>query len=184
MPPDRAPPTTQLRYARVVPDTVIVKTNLGSFTIELDRERAPNTVDNFLAYVDAGHYTDTLFHRVIPTFMVQGGGFDTRCERKATNAPVQSEADNGLKNLRGTVAMARKGDPHSATAQFFVNTVDNAFLDHQAKEDRGWGYTVFGRVTQGMDVVDAIRTVPTGAVGPFSKDAPLEQVVIAAVERA
>lgn len=163
---------------------VTFETTLGAFTVELDRERAPLSVDNFLAYVDADHYANTLFHRVIPGFMIQGGGFDASYERKATNAPLHSEADNGLKNLRGTVAMARKGDPHSATAQFFVNTVDNAFLDHQAKEDRGWGYTVFGRVSDGMDIVDAIRTVPTGAVGPFSKDAPVDPVVIAAVRRA
>lgn len=165
-------------------DTVIVDTNHGSFTIALDRANAPKSVENFLAYVDAGHYAGTIFHRVISGFMIQGGGYDTAYERKATNPPVQNEADNGLKNLRGTVAMARTGDPHSATAQFFVNTVDNAFLDHKAKDSRGWGYAVFGKVTDGLDVVDAIRNVQTAAAGPFSKDAPVQQVVINAVRRA
>ena len=171
------------RYPWPVSDNVIVETNHGSFTIELDPARAPKTVANFLAYVDAGHYTGTIFHRVIAGFMIQGGGYDTAYNRKATNPPVQSEADNGLDNTRGTVAMARTGDPHSATAQFFVNTVDNAFLDHQAKTSQGWGYTVFGKVTSGMDVVDSIRNVQTSNAGPFSKDAPVEQVVIDAIRR-
>jgi len=167
-----------------MPTTVIVDTSKGSFRIELDSAAAPKTVENFLAYVDAGHYSGTLFHRVIPTFMIQGGGFGADYERRPTRAPVHNEADNGRKNLRGTVAMARTGDPHSATAQFFVNVVDNAFLDHKAKDDRGWGYTVFGQVVDGMDTVDAIRVVPTAAAGPFAKDAPVDPVIIRSIQRA
>ncbi|MBV8760512.1 MAG: peptidyl-prolyl cis-trans isomerase [Deltaproteobacteria bacterium] len=162
---------------------VDVTTNLGTFTIQLDPARAPKSVANFLAYVDANHYDNTIFHRVIPTFMIQGGGYDQMYERKETRAPVQNEADNGLKNTRGTVAMARTGDPHSATAQFFVNVVDNAFLDHKAKDGAGWGYAVFGRVIAGMDVVDKIKAVKTGANGPFTKDAPDDMVVIQRVRR-
>jgi len=162
---------------------VDVTTNHGTFTIQLDPARAPKSVENFLAYVDGSHFDGTIFHRVIPTFMVQGGGYDQAYERKPTRAPVQNEADNGLKNTRGTVAMARTGDPHSATAQFFVNVVDNAFLDHKAKDGAGWGYAVFGRVTEGMDVVDKIKGLPTGANGPFAKDAPDQLVVIQRVRR-
>lgn len=163
--------------------SVEVTTNLGSFTIELDPTHAPKSVDNFLGYVDAKHYDGTVFHRVIKTFMVQGGGYDQAYERRATQPPVQNEADNGIKNTRGTVAMARTGEPHSATAQFFVNVVDNKFLDHTAKDSQGWGYTVFGRVTKGMDVVDKIKEVQTGSQGPFAKDAPLQPVVIQSVRR-
>ena len=162
---------------------VEVATNHGSFTITLASRVAPKSVENFLRYVDAKHYDGTVFHRIIPTFMVQGGGFDERLEKKPVNAPIQNEADNGLKNTRGTVAMARTSDPHSATSQWFVNVVDNAFLDHQKKDGTGWGYAVFGRVTEGMDVVDKIKAVKTGAVGPFAKDAPLENVVIKHVRR-
>ena len=163
--------------------TVVIETNNGAFTIELDEARPPKTVANFLAYVDEGHYDGTIFHRVIDGFMTQGGGYDAAFEKKPTRSPVANEADNGLKNVRGTVAMARTGDPHSATAQFFVNVSDNAFLDHKAKTDRDWGYTVFGRVVAGMDVVDRIKAVPTGSQGPFSKDAPLEAVVIRSARR-
>jgi cyclophilin family peptidyl-prolyl cis-trans isomerase len=166
-----------------VSDNVIVETSLGNFHIALDRARAPRTVDNFLQYVDAGHYAGTIFHRVIAGFMVQGGGFDAAYDKRPVRAPVHNEADNGLKNLRGTVAMARTSDPHSATAQFFVSTVDNAFLDHQAKDGSGWGYCVFGKVTEGLETIDAIRAVPTAAAGPFAKDAPVEQVVIHAIRR-
>jgi peptidyl-prolyl cis-trans isomerase B (cyclophilin B) len=167
-----------------MPDsTVEVSTSHGTFVIALDAARAPKSVDNFLRYVDAKHYDGTVFHRVIPTFMIQGGGYDAQLEKRDTNPPVASEADNGLRNTRGTVAMARTSDPHSATAQFFVNVTDNAFLDHQAKTDQGWGYTVFGKVTDGMDVVDKIKSVRTGALGPFTKDAPLEPVVIHHVRR-
>jgi peptidyl-prolyl cis-trans isomerase B (cyclophilin B) len=162
---------------------VDVSTNHGTFAIQLDPARAPKSVENFLRYVDAKHYDGTVFHRVIPTFMIQGGGFDQRLEKKPTNAPIQNEADNGLKNTRGTVAMARTGDPHSATAQWFVNTVDNKFLDHQAKDERGWGYAVFGHVIEGMDTVDKIKSVKTGAGGQFTKDCPVEPVVINSVRR-
>ena len=164
--------------------TVEVTTNHGSFVIVLDPAKAPLSVENFLRYVDAKHYDDTVFHRVIPTFMIQGGGFDQQLEKKPVQAAIQNEAANGLKNTRGTVAMARTGDPHSATAQFFVNVTDNAFLDHQAKDGQGWGYAVFGKVTSGMDVVDKIKGVPTGASGPFAKDAPQQPVVIQSVRRA
>ncbi|MDC3955508.1 peptidylprolyl isomerase [Polyangium jinanense] len=153
-------------------------TNHGSFEITLDPQAAPQTVANFLQYVNEGHYDGTIFHRVIPGFMAQGGGYDATYEKKSTHKPVTNEADNGRKNTRGTVAMARTSDPHSATAQFFVNVADNAFLDHTAKTDSGWGYTVFGQVTSGMDVVDRIVSQETGKRGPFSKDAPLEPVVI------
>jgi peptidyl-prolyl cis-trans isomerase B (cyclophilin B) len=163
---------------------VEITTNHGTFVVELDPARAPETVANFLAYVDAGHYDGTVFHRVIPTFMIQGGGFDERLEKKPTRPAVRNEATNGLKNTRGTVAMARTSDPHSATAQFFVNVVDNVSLDHQAPDGAGWGYCVFGRVTEGMDVVDAIRREPTGAAGPFTKDAPLRTVSITHARRA
>jgi len=159
-------------------------TNHGSFVITLDPERAPKTVDNFLRSVDAGHYDGTIFHRVIPGFMAQGGGYDAAYSKKPTLDPVQNEADNGVKNARGTVAMARTSDPHSATAQFFVNVADNAFLDHTSKSSAGWGYTVFGSVTSGMDVVERIVAQKTGAQGPFSKDAPLEPVVIRSARRA
>src|SRR5438105_3279987 len=167
-----------------MPDPAVeVKTNLGSFVIQLDPGKAPKSVENFLAYVDAKHYDGTIFHRVIPTFMVQGGGYDQSYEKKPVRAALQNEADNGLKNTRGTVAMARTGEPHSATAQFFVNVVDNAFLDHQGKDAQGWGYAVFGTVTEGMDVVDKIKGVRTGSAGPFAKDAPQELVVIENVKR-
>jgi peptidyl-prolyl cis-trans isomerase B (cyclophilin B) len=163
--------------------TVAVATNHGTFVIALDAARAPKSVANFLAYVDAKHYDGTLFHRVIPTFMVQGGGFDAQLEKKPTRAAIENEAANGVKNTRGTVAMARTNEPHSATSQFFVNVTDNAFLDHQAKEGPGWGYAVFGKVTEGMDVVDKIKGVKTGASGPFSKDCPVQPVVIESVRR-
>jgi peptidyl-prolyl cis-trans isomerase B (cyclophilin B) len=162
---------------------VDVVTNHGKFAIELDSAHAPKSVANFLEYVDAQHYDGTVFHRIIPTFMIQGGGFDQRLEKKATRAPIQNEADNGLKNARGTVAMARTNDPHSATSQWFVNVVDNKFLDHQAKDGQGWGYAVFGKVIEGMDTVDKIKGVRTGSMGPFAKDAPLENVVITSVRR-
>ena len=142
--------------ARMAAPVVEVVTSLGTFVIELDHVHAPKTVDNFLAYVDAKHYDGTIFHRVIPTFMVQGGGYDNAYEKRAVRVAIMNEADNGLKNVRGTVAMARTGEPHSATSQFFVNVVDNAFLDFKSKDDKGWGYCVFGRVTSGLDAVDRI----------------------------
>ncbi|MBK1697468.1 peptidylprolyl isomerase [Rhodovibrio salinarum] len=157
---------------------VRLETNHGDIRIELFAERAPKTVENFLTYVRNDHYDGTIFHRVIPDFMIQGGGFTRDYERKATRDPIRNEADNGLSNDRGTVAMARRGDPHSATAQFFINVKDNDFLDHTAKTQRGWGYTVFGEVVSGLGTVDEISQVPTGRVGPFPKDAPQEPVVI------
>ncbi|HEY1553342.1 MAG TPA: peptidylprolyl isomerase [Kofleriaceae bacterium] len=162
---------------------VDVVTNLGAFAIQLDPARAPSTVENFLAYVDAKHYDGTIFHRVIPTFMVQGGGYDASYDKKPVRVAIMNEADNGVKNTRGTVAMARTGEPHSATSQFFVNVVDNAFLDFKSKDQQSWGYCVFGQVIDGIDVVDKIRAVPTGAAGPFAKDAPNQPVVIQSVRR-
>ena len=162
---------------------VVVDTNHGSFQIALDAARAPKTVSNFLEYVDGGHYDGTIFHRVIDGFMAQGGGYDATYQKKPVRAPVENEAHNGLKNARGTVAMARTNDPHSATAQFFVNVNDNTALDHRDKTPSGWGYAVFGRVLSGMEVVDRIKSVRTGSQGPFAKDAPVEQVVIRSVRR-
>ena len=157
---------------------VKVDTNLGSFVIELYPEKAPKTVENFLQYVRDGFYDGTIFHRVIDGFMIQGGGFTPDFERKQTRAPILNEADNGLKNTRGTIAMARTMDPHSATSQFFINVKDNPFLNFTAKTPRGWGYAVFGKVVEGMDVVDKIRKVPTGPGGMFPKDVPQEPVII------
>jgi cyclophilin family peptidyl-prolyl cis-trans isomerase len=157
---------------------VLVETSLGNFELQLDPEKAPKTVANFLGYVNSGFYDGTIFHRVIDGFMIQGGGFTPEYERKTSNAPIINEADNGLKNLRGTIAMARTMDPHSATAQFFINVKDNDFLDHTSKSPRGWGYAVFGKVVKGMDVVDKIRQVKTGPGGVFPSDAPLEMVII------
>ena len=154
-------------------------TNHGAITLELDAEKAPESVKNFVAYVEAGHYDNTIFHRVIDGFMIQGGGFTKDMSEKATNAPIPNEAKNGLKNLRGTIAMARRNDPHSATAQFFINHRDNAGLDFPAHD--GWGYAVFGKVTQGMDVVDKIAKVPTGNRG-FHQNVPLDPVVIQSVK--
>ena len=168
---------------RTMTTTVVVETDLGTIEIDLDEEKAPKTVANFLAYVDAKHYDGTIFHRVIPGFMAQGGGYDASYEKKPVRDAVENEADNGLKNTRGTVAMARTSDPHSATAQFFVNVKDNGFLDHTGKNASGWGYAVFGKVTSGMDVVDKIVSVNTGSKGPFAKDAPIENVAIKSVRR-
>ncbi len=159
------------------PPRVRLVTSAGDVVLELAPEKAPATVSNFLGYVRDGHYDGTIFHRVIEGFMIQGGGFDQDFRQKPTKDPIRNEADNGLGNARGTIAMARTGDPHSATAQFFINVVDNPFLDHKAPDARGWGYAVFGRVVEGMDVVDRIRTVPTGNRGPF-QDVPRENVVI------
>lgn len=169
--------------SEVMPTAIVIETNLGNIELELDDAKAPKTVANFLRYVDAGHYSGTIFHRVIAGFMAQGGGYDQQYEKKPTNAPVENEADNGLKNTRGTVAMARTGDPHSATAQFFINFADNTFLNHTGKTSSGWGYTVFGKVTAGIDVVDRIGALATGPAGPFAKDAPVEQVEIRAARR-
>lgn len=157
---------------------VKLETSEGNIVLELDITRAPLSVLNFLNYVRSGHYDGTIFHRVIKNFMIQGGGFSPDMQRKKTNAPILNEADNGLKNLRGTIAMARTNDPHSATTQFFINVVDNSFLDHKGKTPRGWGYTVFGHVIKGMNVVDKIRDQRTGPSGPFPSDVPVKTVMI------
>ena len=151
-------------------------TTAGKFTLEVYPDAAPKTVANFMEYVKSGFYNGTIFHRVIPGFMAQGGGFSPQMAEKETRAPIHNEADNGLKNLRGTLAMARTGEPHSATAQFFINLVDNDFLNHTAKDPQGWGYAVFGKVTKVMDVVDAMAKVPTTSVGFFSDvpETPIE----------
>ncbi len=156
---------------------VELETSMGNITIELNEEKAPKTVENFLNYVDSGHYEGTIFHRVIDGFMIQGGGMDAQMNEKKTNAPVENEADNGLKNDAGTIAMARTQDPHSATSQFFVNVKDNDFLNHSGKNAQGWGYTVFGKVTSGMDVIEKMRGVPTGRFGMHA-DVPKEAITI------
>ncbi|QKT02553.1 peptidyl-prolyl cis-trans isomerase [Ectothiorhodospiraceae bacterium 2226] len=168
-------------FAEQAAPTVRLQTNLGDIVLQLDREKAPQTVDNFLQYARDGHYEGTIFHRVIDGFMIQGGGFTADFEQKPTRDPIPNEADNGLKNTRGTVAMARTGHPHSATAQFFINVVDNPFLDHRAPNMAGWGYAVFGEVVEGMDVVDQIRRVATGPGGPMPSDVPRSPIVIQAV---
>ena len=157
---------------------VEIDTSLGAIVVELEPKLAPKTVENFLRYVNDKHYNDTIFHRVIPGFMIQGGGFTANFQQKPTQVPVENEAANGLKNARGTIAMARTGAPHSATSQFFINTVDNAFLDYKAPTPQGYGYTVFGKVISGMDVVDKIAGQPTGSGGPFRSDVPRETVLI------
>ena len=160
---------------------VILKTNHGDITLELDAENAPKTVENFLQYVRDGHYDNTVFHRVIDGFMVQGGGMEPGMKQKPTRAGVPNEAANGLKNKRYTVAMARTSDPHSATAQFFINVGDNDFLDHTAPTAQGWGYCVFGKVTAGQDVVDRIKGVATANSG-FHQNVPREDVIIVRAE--
>ena len=159
--------------------TVDLKTSAGMLRIELDDERAPASVANFLAYAAKGHYDGTVFHRVIKGFMVQGGGFEPGMKQKGTDKPIVNEAKNGLKNQHYTLAMARTNDPHSATAQFFINTTDNTFLDNDRAQD-GWGYAVFGRVVGGTEIVDAIEKVRTGRKG-FHDDVPLEDVLIESV---
>ncbi|ABD69079.1 Peptidylprolyl isomerase [Rhodoferax ferrireducens T118] len=151
--------------------------NYGVITLELDQDKAPKTVANFLSYVKKGHYDNTIFHRVIPGFMVQGGGMEPGMKEKKGDQPIVNEADNGLKNLNYTVAMARTGDPHSATAQFFINVADNGFLNHTAISAQGWGYAVFGKVVSGTDVVDKIKTVKTARKG-YHDDVPVDDVVI------
>jgi peptidylprolyl isomerase/peptidyl-prolyl cis-trans isomerase B (cyclophilin B) len=161
---------------------VLIETTKGNITVELFPRNAPKSVDNFLGYVKSGFYDGTLFHRVIPGFMIQGGGMTADMAEKPKGAPIPNEAENGLKNLRGTLAMARTADPNSATSQFFINVADNPFLDHRGKSYDTWGYAVFGRVVAGMDVVDAIVAVPRGDRGPF-QDVPLDPVVIRHVSR-
>ncbi|MCE5394477.1 MAG: peptidyl-prolyl cis-trans isomerase [Acidithiobacillus sp.] len=163
-------------------EQVVLHTNKGDIYLELDVEKAPATVANFLQYMDEGFFDGTIFHRVIPGFMIQGGGFDSRMQQKSTHDPIENEASNGLKNLRGSIAMARTSDPHSATAQFFINLVDNDFLDFRAPSGNGWGYAVFGRVSAGMDIVDRIAQTPTGNKG-MHQDVPQEDIVITKAER-
>ncbi len=157
---------------------VLMKTSMGEITLELDGDKAPKTVENFVTYARDGFYDGTVFHRVIPDFMIQGGGYTVDMKRKQTRAPVPNEADNGLKNDRGTIAMARTSDPHSATAQFFINLKDNDFLNFRSKDRGGWGYAVFGRVTEGMDVVDRIAGQPTHGLPNGMRNVPVRPVII------
>jgi len=161
------------------PERVRVTTNLGAFVVELQRDRAPLTVENFLSYVRTGYYTNTLFHRVIANFVIQGGGVGPDYKAKPTQKQIPNEAGNGLKNLRGTVGLARASGPHSGDCQFYVNIADNADLDPLPTR---WGYAVFGRVVEGMEVVDRISVSPTGAMGPFKQDAPMQAVIIQKIE--
>ena len=156
-------------------------TNFGVIALELDAEKAPETVKNFLTYAEAGYYDNTIFHRVIDGFMIQGGGFGPGMKEKKTRSPIKNEADNGLKNERYTIAMARTSDPHSASAQFFINVADNAFLDFKMPSGNGWGYCVFGKVVEGSEVVDKIKAVKTGNAG-FHQDVPKEDVIIERAE--
>lgn len=156
---------------------ILLKTNHGNITIELDAEKAPVTVANFLEYVNSGHFNNTIFHRVIKGFMIQGGGFEPGMSQKDTNESIKNEANNGLANDKYTLAMARTNEPHSASSQFFINTKDNSFLNFTSESPQGWGYCVFGKVTEGQDIVDAIEGVATGSHG-FHQDVPVEDVVI------
>jgi len=162
---------------------VLIETTMGNITIELDAKNAPNSSANFLAYVDDGYFVDTIFHRVIPNFMIQGGGITADMQDKpGIRAPIENEANNGLKNFRGTLAMARTGDPHSATSQFFINHSDNGFLNFSSESSKGWGYAVFAKVTDGMDVVDAMAKVETGNMGGH-QDVPVDIITITGVSR-
>ena len=156
---------------------VEMHTSKGLITLELDAEKAPVTVANFIEYVKSGHFDGTIFHRVIPGFVIQGGGMESGMKEKPTQPPIENEADNGLKNVTGSICMARTNDPHSATSQFFINLKDNQFLDHSGKNPQGWGYAVFGQVTDGMDVVEAIAAVQTGNAGSH-QDVPAEDIVV------
>jgi len=160
---------------------VIIRTTFGPITVALDADKAPKTVENFLSYARDGYYDGTIFHRVIDNFMIQGGGFDTEMQQKPAGEPIENEADNGLKNDFGTLAMARTMDPHSATAQFFINVKDNDFLNHSGKNMQGWGYAVFGKVTEGAEVLDKIRALPTTSRGGH-QDVPTDPVIIETVE--
>ncbi|WP_423063717.1 peptidylprolyl isomerase [Candidiatus Paracoxiella cheracis] len=156
---------------------VVIETNLGTIKLELDHQNTPNTAKNFLRYAEEGFFDNTLFHRVIDGFMIQGGGFEPGMSQKSTHEPIENEADKGGSNKRGTIAMARTSDPHSATSQFFINVADNAFLDHKAKTGDAWGYCVFGHVTDGMDIIDKIKSVDTTARAGH-QDVPAKDVVI------
>lgn len=168
--------------AKTKPVSLRIVTNVGDITVKLEPAKAPKTVANFLSYVKSGFYNGTIFHRVIPGFMIQGGGFTVDFDKKPTKAPIVNEADNGLSNLRGTIAMARTSDPNSATAQFFINVADNKFLDYSAPTVRGAGYAVFGHVTSGMKVVDKIVNTPTGSAGPFPQNVPKKTVLIESIK--
>ncbi len=168
---------TSMSMAAEQAPRVRLETTMGNIVLELDRQRAPTTVDNFLAYVNDGFYDGTIFHRVIDGFMIQGSGYTADFSRKETRPSIKNEADNGLKNVRGSIAMARTSDPHSASAQFFINVADNTMLDHTAPNGRGWGYAVYGRVAEGMDVVDKIRTQTTGVQAGF-RDVPKKTITI------
>jgi len=170
--------TFQIQLAQAANPKVKVETSKGTMVFELYPEKAPKTVANFLDYVNAGSYDGTIFHRVIKNFMNQGGGFTADYKKVETRDPIQNEADNGLKNLKYTIAMARTSEPHSATNQFFINTADNAFLDHSGKSMRGWGYTVFGKVVEGENIAGAISRVATGSGGPFTTDVPVTPIII------
>jgi cyclophilin family peptidyl-prolyl cis-trans isomerase len=161
------------------PVNVSMETSLGTIKLELDADKAPLTVANFVAYAKAGHYNGLVFHRVIKGFMIQGGGYDEGMKQRDTKPPVKNEAKNGLKNVRGSIAMARTSDPHSASSQFFINHKDNDFLNYPGQD--GWGYTVFGKVTEGMDVVDKIAESPTGNTPPFGRDVPVKAILIKSV---
>ncbi|MFB9885095.1 peptidylprolyl isomerase [Balneatrix alpica] len=160
---------------------IILHTNMGDITLELDHEKAPKTAANFESYVQDGFYNGVIFHRVIDGFMIQGGGFEPGMVQKPTKAPIENEADNGLSNKAGTIAMARTMDPHSASAQFFINVADNTFLDHRGKTMDGWGYAVFGKVVEGMDVVNRMKAVATGFKGGH-QDVPVEDLIIESAE--
>jgi len=162
---------------------VLMTTNMGEITLALDAKKSPITVKNFLRYIDEGYYDGTIYHRVIPDFMIQGGGFDQTYKEKSTHDNITNEADNGLKNERGTIAMARTNAPHSASAQFFINVVDNNFLNHTQKNSRGWGYAVFGKVIKGMNVVDRIQKMKTSRGGPFPSNVPKKMVIIEKMSR-
>jgi len=162
--------------AAATPVKVLMETSAGNITLELDADKAPRTVANFVQYVKDKHYDGLVFHRVIKKFMIQGGGYDASYAQRKTRKAIENEAQNGLVNARGSIAMARTGDPHSATSQFFINHADNKNLDYPSFD--GWGYAVFGKVTEGMDVVDKIAEAPTGATPPFGRDVPVTQVVI------
>ena len=165
---------------KTMSNVVLMKTNKGDITIKLNADKAPVTVNNFLTYVNEGFYNGTIFHRVIPKFMIQGGGFNLDFDQKKTHDPIKNEADNGLKNTRGTIAMARTSDPNSATAQFFINVVDNGFLDFKSATPSGYGYAVFGEVTHGMDVVDAIAAARTATKDGYA-DVPVEPIQITSI---
>lgn len=171
-----------LFFTQLEATMVIIKTNFGEITVELNDEKAPETVKNFLAYVDAGQYDGTIFHRVIKNFMIQGGGFTKDMQQKPTKAPIKNEATNGLKNSRGTLAMARTNDVNSATSQFFINVVDNSFLDNKGTSPSQYGYCVFGKVVSGMEVIDKIKDVKTSNAG-FHQDVPVEAVEIISIKR-